>query len=484
MYKNVFKLQNIIMNPYLKIIALTASVFFIGCFQNTNSQLVAKVPSKMDSISVSVIFAEKGKIKITYLDEKYTNRFILFANSKQGDTMITKKIYAINTTVLNWSEFSLNKLFELNYIGIPGDSLVFVYKHEKLMLTDSTSKANAINVIFGRRNILESDKPYVGQSIDKLIDSIEKRHLSYQSKIDELVSKNRWDSSIIYTLDSYNLLGKFIDVFKIDYLKVSKGNINKSKLRDYYIQFLKNKILLEKFNCLNQKQLLFYTTQYASYIAGEKNFDNFFENITNIDTSLFKKKYVDGFIYDILENSENIKSVRDKRAKVNFLHYILKDTSFFFKSINNINAKLTPDVLSEFLEDITKNKIQFSELIKTSKKLVVIDFWASWCVPCISEIPWLKKNQKLFSGDVEFISISIDENDLKWVSSCNRFALISNSYRTSMGKISPLANFLNLQSIPRVILLNNKGEVLENMFYRPSDKRFTLNLSEYLTSTK
>ncbi|MFT3749901.1 MAG: TlpA disulfide reductase family protein [Agriterribacter sp.] len=50
------------------------------------------------------------------------------------------------------------------------------------------------------------------------------------------------------------------------------------------------------------------------------------------------------------------------------------------------------------------------------KKIIVLDLWASWCIPCIKALPMLKKIQQLnISKNVQFVSISIDKNRDDWI---------------------------------------------------------------------
>ncbi len=50
------------------------------------------------------------------------------------------------------------------------------------------------------------------------------------------------------------------------------------------------------------------------------------------------------------------------------------------------------------------------DLAKTKGKVVVLDFWASWCEPCKVELPALNKLAKQYAKDVEVIGINLDDN--------------------------------------------------------------------------
>jgi cytochrome c biogenesis protein CcmG, thiol:disulfide interchange protein DsbE len=46
-------------------------------------------------------------------------------------------------------------------------------------------------------------------------------------------------------------------------------------------------------------------------------------------------------------------------------------------------------------------------------KPVVLNFWATWCVPCAAEMPLLSEMQNRYKGKVLFIAASIDDDDVK-----------------------------------------------------------------------
>lgn len=51
---------------------------------------------------------------------------------------------------------------------------------------------------------------------------------------------------------------------------------------------------------------------------------------------------------------------------------------------------------------------QFATLIKTNGKPLLINFWATWCTPCIEEFPDLVKIDGEFKGKIDFFTVSLD----------------------------------------------------------------------------
>ncbi|MFT4024129.1 MAG: thioredoxin-like domain-containing protein [Flavihumibacter sp.] len=138
------------------------------------------------------------------------------------------------------------------------------------------------------------------------------------------------------------------------------------------------------------------------------------------------------------------------------------------------------------LVDFERHKIPLNKVITGgSKKLTVLDFWASWCVPCIADYPYLKKTEDLLKdSSIQFISISIDteEDTGKWIARTKELNIYKkrNQYRLENAKNSAVNAYFNLVRIPRYIVIDRKGAILEENFSRPTDAAFARKLQAYL----
>ncbi|OIQ16018.1 MAG: hypothetical protein BM557_10710 [Flavobacterium sp. MedPE-SWcel] len=105
-------------------------------------------------------------------------------------------------------------------------------------------------------------------------------------------------------------------------------------------------------------------------------------------------------------------------------------------------------------------------------KYVYIDVWATWCGPCRKEIPHLKKIEKKYHGKkIAFISISIDKakDHEKWEQLVEKESLSGVQLIADKDWKSDFTMAYGIQSIPRFILIDPKGNVVNANAPRPSD---------------
>ncbi len=111
-------------------------------------------------------------------------------------------------------------------------------------------------------------------------------------------------------------------------------------------------------------------------------------------------------------------------------------------------------------------------------KYVYIDMWATWCQPCKNEIPYLKKVEKQFHDkNIEFVSISIDRNkDYKtWREMVVEKELTGIQLYAKEDKAFTAS--YRVSGIPRFILLDAAGNIVDSNAPRPSDPKLVALLS-------
>lgn len=109
-----------------------------------------------------------------------------------------------------------------------------------------------------------------------------------------------------------------------------------------------------------------------------------------------------------------------------------------------------------------------------SGKYVYIDVWATWCGPCIAEIPSLKKVEKQYHGkNIEFVSISIDEEKAydKWKEMVKEKELSGVQLLADNAWQSDFVQDYQIMGIPRFILIDPNGNIVDANAPRPSNPR-------------
>ena len=117
------------------------------------------------------------------------------------------------------------------------------------------------------------------------------------------------------------------------------------------------------------------------------------------------------------------------------------------------------------LPDLNNVDISLSDL---KGKIVLIDFWASWCGPCRRENPKLVKLYNQFSkSNFEILSVSLDgtqrqkEPKKAWKEAIEQDNLSKWIHVSELnGWETHVRALYNFTSIPYTILLNEKGEIV------------------------
>lgn len=123
--------------------------------------------------------------------------------------------------------------------------------------------------------------------------------------------------------------------------------------------------------------------------------------------------------------------------------------------------------------DFENHKGGKTSLSELKGKYVYIDVWATWCGPCLREIPSLKDVEKDYEGkNISFVSISIDEqkDHDKWTGMVTENHLGGIQLMADNNWKSKFVTDYSILGIPRFILLDPEGNIVSADAPRPSDQ--------------
>ena len=115
------------------------------------------------------------------------------------------------------------------------------------------------------------------------------------------------------------------------------------------------------------------------------------------------------------------------------------------------------------LDDLDGQPVSLSQF---KGQVVLLDFWASWCVPCIGDLPYLREAKKKMDGwPVVFLNISLDEAEADWREAIDKHKIEGVHVRTD-GFGSDAAKSYQLMGIPSYYLVDPQGLIVEHEGFR------------------
>ena len=184
---------------------------------------------------------------------------------------------------------------------------------------------------------------------------------------------------------------------------------------------------------------------------------------TSVVFAYMKKAY--GDFKDILKDYKKDlpdleKYVDSKLKSVDQTTKYIKDNFAFTKKIASLKG--TNGIDFEGV-DLKGKKIKISSF---KGKVIVIDFWATWCGPCKAEMPSFKALEEKYGSDINFVSVGLYCENEKWVQMATDYAFKNNMF---LGKEEEKQiKGYDVKFIPRYIVLDKDLKVIDALAPRPS----------------
>lgn len=139
-------------------------------------------------------------------------------------------------------------------------------------------------------------------------------------------------------------------------------------------------------------------------------------------------------------------------------------------------------VFTDQLTDAADHPQRLADLLDAHKgNVVLLDLWASWCAPCLAELPAsAAAGRRYKSKGLVVVYLSIDKEPQKWQQALKRLPKDGRHFRFADTETAAFLREFEVTSIPRYVLIDRNGAVRYPDALRPSDPRFKAVLEKLL----
>lgn len=215
----------------------------------------------------------------------------------------------------------------------------------------------------------------------------------------------------------------------------------------------------------------------SHFLNEDKMIDNpnsHFKKLIESNASKIKKDVVFQGKYSLRASSDNNEVLYNILTNLSNDSTQISELTDLYKKLSIIKKGMkSPEFIN--YENYKGGTTSLSDL---KGKYVYIDVWATWCGPCIAEIPSLKKVEALYHNkNIEFVSISIDVKDRpvynydKWRQMIEEKSLGGVQLFADNAWNSQFTKAFVINSIPRFLLIDPDGNIVSGDAPRPSDQK-------------
>lgn len=136
---------------------------------------------------------------------------------------------------------------------------------------------------------------------------------------------------------------------------------------------------------------------------------------------------------------------------------------FLFLTLLSCNSVDPTQFSEEALNDVFLNQkgqeIKLQEILeKHNGQTILIDVWASWCKDCLEGLPSIKEIQSE-NKDIVYLFLSLDKTEKQWKNGIKKHKIIGEHYFIASGWDGPFSDFLELNWIPRYLIVDKQGNI-------------------------
>ncbi len=481
----------------LELINLTAirktlilfSIFLFACSNNNNQNGSAKLNAnpqavaEKDSIITLQMHVKSEEIfSFGYMDDIFN--FIMIETPEKPDTTVyERKIVSHKPLFLKDIDYRHQNFFYL----LPGETYKITQDDSgfaNFEVLNDTNRTYEVNVLKELKKHNIRLKKFSENDIEENYGLLSLKNMSL--KFRDSLLRNDYEENLRF-LDNYaskydfdgsqkQILAKYL-FYKYYMARMNFHRVNPKKINSYLAENKQLHIdVLKEMNCdtcFDYPDYAYLTKLFAKAFIidpDKKAVETVYKNYSDF----FKGRTKDYLLYDLIKLGGMFNYTKPNPVLANQFLTDAQDPALksYIKEIYDFLEikKSAKGKLAHFSgTDVTWQNI----LEKHKGNVIYVDFWASWCAPCRSEMPASQALQKQFAGkEVVFVYVSIDENSVDWKKASKLEAIDGGeSYIIIRPEKSELTKQYKISSIPRYFLIDKSGKVVNANAPRPSDNQ-------------
>jgi len=461
------------------VVLLFTVVLFLTSCKKDNPKSIDEVKQPepewvmSDSITFKIELPAEGSLLLNLEDEFYDHMVLDWENESDKDSVFTTTIPRYHKNQVNDYHYSVYDTIQKSWKRFSQDLII-----------DSITNTVHLKVVDRKIKFIDQ-KP--GMDISEMENAYE----------DLRIKIFRWkgdDTKFINPLDS--LRNHYDSVYTKQDLQLNK----KMNIWEYYDKLYDVAPGLVPLDSLIKNEKLTIarsagTTLIYKYI--DNNMEEIGFALMNPSTSQ-ESSDLESTIYENNLAIGVLQYLRIKDSKGNNLYpearNWLKRTKFYRDNKVEIDSQIEQMDNAQFKKLLSQIEITDVELNKTTIKEIMaqnpspyylIDLWATWCVPCINGMKLMEEMD--FPQNVEVISLSTDyEKDLAaWQKKSVELDIDLNYRMVVDGSNSKkFMQFINMESIPRYLLMDKNMNIIDPAFYQPHEPQFLPKLRDVKNHTR